>query len=351
MGTIVERKTREGVSRFTAQIRLKKDGQVAHTEARTFAKRKLAEVWIVKREAELALGIPARAEPVTLGQLIVRYLNLPDDLIRDYARGPDINPSKYELLYRMLKDEFVRVNLLEYTAADVLAYGRRRLNTISPATLMKEGIFLRQLLVTARTEWNLPIDLGPMEDALRYARNHRMMQSNPHRERRLSTEEEARIMTRLQISGGEIPMAAIVQFALHSTRRLGEICRVRWEDVNEDKKTLLVRDVKNPRRKVGNHQWSRLTLEGLALIQQQPRLPNEPRIFPYKEHSVSRAFLRTTRMLGIQNLHFHDLRHEAISRLFERGYAIQEVALFSLHQSWEQLRQYTHLRAENIPDR
>jgi integrase len=94
-----------------------------------------------------------------------------------------------------------------------------------------------------------------------------------------------------------------------------------------------------------------LTPEGLALIQQQPCWPNEPRIFPYKETSVSRSFLRATRLLGIDNLHFHDLRHEAISRLFERGYAIQEVALFSLHQSWEQLRKYTHLRAEDIPDR
>lgn len=351
MGTITERKTQKGVSRFTAQIRLKKDGQVVHTEARTFAKRKLAETWMVKREAALALGLPARADPVTVGQLITRYLNLADDQARDYARGPAINRSKYELLYRMLKDEFSRVNLLEYTAADVLAYGRRRLHTISSATLLKEGIFLRQLLVTARTEWNLPIELEPMEDALRYARNHRMMQSHPHRERRLSADEETRLMAHLQAKGGEIPMPDIMQFALHSTRRLGEICRIRWEDLDEAKKTLRVRDVKNPRRKVGNHHWSRLTPEGLAVIQRQPRSPEEPRIFPYKEHSVSRAFLRANKLLGIHNLHFHDLRHEAISRLFERGYAIQEVALFSLHQSWEQLRQYTHLRAEDIPDR
>lgn len=351
MGTITERKTQDGVSRFTAQIRLKKDGKVVHTEARTFAKRKLAETWLAKREAALALGLPARADPVTVGQLIARYLNLPDDQTRDIARGPVINSSKYELLYRMLKDEFSRVNLLEYTAADVLAYGRRRLHTISPATLLQEGIFLRQLLVTARTEWNLPIALEPMEDALRYARNHRMMQSNPHRERRLSADEEARLMAHLQASGGEIPMPDIMQFALHSSRRLGEICRVRWEDLNEDKKTLLVRDVKNPRRKIGNHQWSRLTLEGLAIIQRQPRHRDDPRIFPYLGTSVSRAFLRANKILGIDNLHFHDLRHEAISRLFERGYAIQEVALFSLHQSWEQLRKYTHLRAEDIPDR
>ncbi|WP_033398000.1 tyrosine-type recombinase/integrase, partial [Arenimonas oryziterrae] len=73
--------------------------------------------------------------------------------------------------------------------------------------------------------------------------------------------------------------------------------------------------------------------------------------FPFNPKSVSAAFTRATRYLGIADLHFHDLRHEATSRLFERGYSIQEVAQFTLHESWETLRRYTHLKPEDVPQR
>lgn len=65
-------------------------------------------------------------------------------------------------------------------------------------------------------------------------------------------------------------------------------------------------------------------------------------MLPYKSESVSASFDRITERLGIDDLHFHDLRHEGISRLFERGLSIQEVALISGHKSWAMLRRYTH---------
>ena len=63
------------------------------------------------------------------------------------------------------------------------------------------------------------------------------------------------------------------------------------------------------------------------------------------------AFTRACRLLGIEGLHFHDLRREATSRLFERGYSIQEVSQFTLHDSWATLKRYTHLRPEQVPER
>jgi len=53
-------------------------------------------------------------------------------------------------------------------------------------------------------------------------------------------------------------------------------------------------------------------------------------------------------VLGIRDLRFHDLRHEATSRLFERGYQIHEVAQFTLHESWNELKRYTNIRPENV---
>ena len=72
------------------------------------------------------------------------------------------------------------------------------------------------------------------------------------------------------------------------------------------------------------------------------------RIFPYEGKSVGAAFRRACKMLDIHDLRFHDLRHEATSRLFETGYSIVEVQQFTLHDSWGTLSRYTHLRPETV---
>jgi integrase len=75
---------------------------------------------------------------------------------------------------------------------------------------------------------------------------------------------------------------------------------------------------------------------------------NGGRIFPYNGRSVGTAFRRQCRELKIKNLHFHDLRHEATSRLFEAGFSIEQVALVTGHKDWKMLRRYTHLRPERL---
>jgi integrase len=91
--------------------------------------------------------------------------------------------------------------------------------------------------------------------------------------------------------------------------------------------------------------------EAWNIIDRQPEVNGEDRVFPYNPKSIGAAFARACKVLDIKNLTFHDLRHEATSRLFERGYAIQEVAQFSLHESWQTLKRYTHLRPEHLVDR
>ncbi|WP_157994449.1 tyrosine-type recombinase/integrase [Peristeroidobacter agariperforans] len=78
----------------------------------------------------------------------------------------------------------------------------------------------------------------------------------------------------------------------------------------------------------------KLTAETWAIIERQPRTCEY--IFPYDPRSVSAAFTRACHVLGIEDLRFHDLRHEATSRLFERGHQIHEVAQFTLHESWNE---------------
>ncbi len=145
-------------------------------------------------------------------------------------------------------------------------------------------------------------------------------------------------------------MQAIMAFTLFSTRREDEITRLAWRDLDEGGSQIMVRDMKHPGDKIGNDQWCDLTSEALAIILAQPR--GDERIFPYSTDAVCAAFHRATYTIGIsshqapdgKNLHFHDLRHDGISRLFEMGWTIPKVACVSGHRSWTSLKRYTHIR-------
>jgi integrase len=115
----------------------------------------------------------------------------------------------------------------------------------------------------------------------------------------------------------------------------------------------MIRDRKHPKDKIGNNQRvPLLTVTGFdptIIIARQSR--KSDRIFPVNERSVSTLFARATEALGIEDLHFHDLRHESISRLFAAGFRIEQVALISGHRDWAMLRRYTHIRAEDLVQR
>lgn len=104
-------------------------------------------------------------------------------------------------------------------------------------------------------------------------------------------------------------------FALFSARRISEICSLRWEDLQEARSRILVREMKHQRKKATNHRWCDLTPEALAIIQSMPR--SGDRIFPFDAKSAGTAFQLHRDKAGVKGLRFHDLRHEAISRLFE----------------------------------
>jgi integrase len=82
--------------------------------------------------------------------------------------------------------------------------------------------------------------------------------------------------------------------------------------------------------------------EALAIIRSMPREAKE--IFPYYTDAISAGFTRACKVLGIQDLRFHDLRHGGISRLFEMGRTIPQAAAVSGHRSWTSLKRYTHIR-------
>ncbi|RVA26375.1 site-specific integrase, partial [Mesorhizobium sp. M7A.F.Ca.US.001.01.1.1] len=117
---------------------------------------------------------------------------------------------------------------------------------------------------------------------------------------------------------------------------------------------LLIRDRKDPRNKKGNNQriplFAATGYDAWAIVEEQQarRSNDDDRIFPFNHRSVGTAFRRGCVDLSIDDLHFHDLRHEGTSRLFEAGFTIEQVALVTGHKDWKMLRRYTHLKPEML---
>lgn len=165
------------------------------------------------------------------------------------------------------------------------------------------------------------------------------------RERRPTEDEIDRILDWLATNKSQV-YSDFVKFSIITAMRRGEVCRIAWEDLDHDKKLVLIRDRKDPREKVGNNQWVPLLNGSWELALAQPK--TDDRIFPLHIQTVSKYFTEACRELSIPDLHLHDMRHEGISRMFEHGFDIPRVAIVSGHSSWTHLKRYTQIKPESL---
>jgi integrase len=348
MGTIAARKRGSG-TRYTAQIRIRKHGEIMHNESATFDRKALALEWMRRRESELDV-MRARGQPYgsrkTLRDLLDWYITV-------VGKQTKWGRSKAADLERLKGYAIARQRADRITAADYIAHvEKRRQDGTGAATAGNDLVWIRQVLKTARPALKLSsIDLRELDDAAHSLRSRKLIAKSRRRKRRVSADEQRVILAHFDARAHrlDMPMGDIVRFALLSARRQEEITRLRWADLHET--TAILRDVKHPREKEGNDKEFRMLAEARAIIDRQPRAENAKLVFPFNPRSIGASFSRAMRLLGIDDLHFHDLRHEATSRLFERGYSIQEVAQFTLHDSWATLKLYTHLRPADVPER
>lgn len=132
-----------------------------------------------------------------------------------------------------------------------------------------------------------------------------------------------------------IPMDVMTVWQFYSCRRVGESCRLLWEDWNREERTILVRKMKDPRRR-NKAKWVALTTqaEALLLVLETVRDPEEPRIFPYRTESCIAAYVAAKKVLGIDGLRLHDSRRDRFTRLVEDdGYSLEEAIQFSGHEN------------------
>ncbi|RJG44926.1 site-specific integrase [Mesorhizobium sp. DCY119] len=348
MGTITERKRKDGKPSYMAQIVKKQKGAIVWREAKTFTSKREAKAWASYREAELD-------KPGVLDDLKKPSSTLADAIDRYTLEKRSIGRTKEQVL-RSIKDytiagmECSAIRSADIvTFADELAKGERK-----PQTIGNYISHLAAIFRDAKPAWGIPLDYAEMQAAQRVLSRHDKTSKSTKRDRRPSLPELdlllEHFMERQVRAPHSAPMAKIVVFALFSSRRMEEITRITWADLDEEHSRILVRDMKHPGQKSGNDVYVDLPPEAMRVIKTMSR--TKPEIFPYSVDAIGAAFTRACKVLGIttdempdeQRLHFHDLRHEGVSRLFELGNSIPHVAAVSGHRSWASLQRYTQLR-------
>ena len=334
MGTIVTRKRNDGSNYYTGQIVIKSKGKV-HREAQSFDRKQAANAWIVRREEELRKpgGLESAGKDPKLADVIDRYIA---------ESEKQIGKTKAQLLRTIRDYDIAELKCSQIGSEHLLTFARSL--DVEPQTRQNYLSHLSAIFAVARPAWGYPLDRQAIKDAFTVAKRLGVTAKGNSRERRPTLDELDKLMghfgTVKERRPGSIPMQCIIPFAIFSTRRQEEIVTIKWGDY--DGRRILVRDMKHPGDKLGNNTWCDLPPEACAIVESMPK--RDERIFPYSTDAISAAFTRACKVLGIEDLHFHDLRHEGCSRLFELGWTIPQVASVSGHRSWHSLKRYSHLR-------
>ncbi|MEP1352731.1 MAG: site-specific integrase [Tateyamaria sp.] len=208
---------------------------------------------------------------------------------------------------------------------------------------------LSAVLKWARAAKNIDVNTELAKEARR-GLTARKIDTRSHERTRIPTQDELdRILVHIEGNSRQvIPAATIMRFGMASAMRLGEICRIRIEDINWNEKAVIIRQRKDPRRKLRNDQSVPLVGDSFEIARTAAQGRSEGRLFPYDARSVGAVFTRATRKLEIEDLHFHDLRHLAITELFRAGLPMELVAVVSGHKDWKHLKRYTQLDASDV---
>lgn len=332
---------------WRAQVRRK--GRYASS---TFRRRKDAEEWAIETERSIDQGLALSAQPKrnyrTFGDLI-------DLHIRDmHEVGKTVRRSKAAVM-KALKASIGTVRLKDISRERLIELGKVRAKQgAGPVTLAVDFSYIGTILTHAAAVHGIEVSAENVRLARVALTRLGLIGRSNERDRRPTPDEIDDLIQYFQQKPLKmIPMDRIIRFAIATAMRQDEISRIEWQDVDLKQKTVNVRDRKDPRRKDGNHQKvPLLNLTGFdawtVLLEQKIVTRGEGRVFPYNSKSVGTAFRRACKELEIDDLRFHDLRHEATSRLFEAGLSIEKVALVTGHKDWRMLRRYTNLRPEDL---
>jgi integrase len=321
-----------------ATIRKRRDKyevQVRHAGlphvSKTFLVLKHAQAWArlteVHADRRDLPADPKVLQQVTVGELVARYR----DTVSVRKRGHDVERI---VLNAFLLHPICRRRLSEITTTHFAQYRDERLGEVKPATLKRQLGPIRNMFNVARDEWGLPIRENPLAKL-------QFNGADQRRERRLRPGELDKIIKAAETCRNPL-IRPIVLFAIATGMRRGEILAVKQQDIDFAGQALLIPETKN-----GHARTIPLSNEAIALLHDNRR-EGQDRVFPITANAFRLAWERVKKRANIEDLRFHDLRHEAVSRFFELGLTAPEVAMISGHRDMRMLFRYAHANRQLV---
>lgn len=308
---------RQRNGRWTVEIRIKGCKPVT----KTFRTKAAGATWARKAEDDLRAGVYGATAVTTLLSA----------LLRDYET--QFTPRKRAQVQERSRLRVLGAHLGHHSVANlapqcIVDYVDERLVDVVSDTVRRELSTLAVVLDTARSLWGVQFAENPVRVARETLKAHGALLPGKKRERRLRPGEWRQLLRAL-------PTAALgpVKVAVRTGMRRGELVAIRKEHLRG---SLL--DI--PKTKTGKARTIPVSRKVRKLL--------EGPLWGMKADSLTQAFERACEKAGIEDLRLHDLRHEATSRLFEKGLEIQEVALITGHEDWSSLKRYTQLRPETV---
>jgi len=249
----------------------------------------------------------SEANKTTLKELLERYE-------REVSAKKRTKSDKY-LIRNICQHDFVHKVLSHISSSDIAKFRDERLKTISGSSVNRELSILSDCINKAITEWQCYVHENPVKVGLRCKENTRRI-------RRLEQTEYEKLMT--SCKSNRAFWCPIIDFAIHTAMRRGELLSITWDMVHIDKKTITLPPEITKTNRVRNVP---LQPRALEILQNLPRSFNG-KVFPIGIKNFERSWRAICKRAQIKGLRFHDLKREAVSRLFEKGLSVSEVQLF-----------------------
>jgi integrase len=333
MATIFERKNDRGQI-IGYQVKVRRRGYPP--QSKTFDRKTDAERWARRIEREMDDGEfvdRTAAHQTTLADLIDRYLKEVTPTHKGAAQ-------EEQRLRQMKQCPVARHAAAKVKNTDFAEWRDERLKQVSAGTVIRELNSWHAVIEQGRKEWGINLPENPVHLVKR-------PKADPARERRLEPtdgegETEEDWLLAACDSDRDHWMGAIVRLAIETAMRQGEILGLRWADIDPRKPVAMLHDTKN-----GDKRAVPLSPRARKVLEELPRHMSGL-VFPIDQNAFKMRFRRCCDRAGLAGLRFHDLRHEATSRLFERGLEMMEVAAITGHKSLSMLKRYTHLHAPTL---
>ena len=311
------------------QCRIQRQGYP--TLSKAFDTKEDAQRWARGIERSMDLGEYEAADTTvtTLADLLDRY----EKEVTPSKRGA--TQEKYRLAV-IKADKVATLNVKNITAVEIAGFRDRRLAKGKQITVLHDLCTLSAVFEHARLEWSYPI-ANPVKGIRKPA-------MGKGRDRRLVGNEEERLVTELQHCRSSW-IKPLFQFSIETACRQSEALKLKWADVDLGKRIAILKGTKNGDNRI-------IPLSGRA-IQLLAALPRDLKgnVFPVPMTTVRSAFEHACKRAEIEGLRWHDLRHEAVSRLHERGLSTVEVASISGHKTLACLARYTHMKVERLAEK